>query len=417
MKHCNILTFTFALLFLTSPSFGQSLDVLSIDSLPNKGLLLDKGWKYQTGDNLDWAKPSFDDSAWAKIDPTKEIAALPEVFDANIKWLRFNFEITSDLPKPLGLAINQAGASELYLNGRLFHRFGHFDTVAANVVAYDPCEVAIHIPADTIGRYTLAVRYALQPNIRYTQIFGVTQNRLFNAVIVNLVPTLHTQRAFNLYYSGMEIFIIGIQLLLFVLHLFSYLYNRDNKTQLVLAVYLLAVTLTWALKVIGHNQYSVEDRYFTLNMANSFLGFATVCLLNVVYRMAKTRPDWHYYAMIAFQLVYVAVGWFSYGFPWQTLLLLTCTFYGFFILIRLVRIGMKKSIKGFLPLGVAISFAIFGLTWISSSVLFLDYKVTHYGFNELKFGISPDLVVLVFTVSSIAIPVGLSIFILKTNWF
>ena len=29
--------------------------------------------------NPDWAKPDFDDSAWARIDPTKEIAALPEV--------------------------------------------------------------------------------------------------------------------------------------------------------------------------------------------------------------------------------------------------------------------------------------------------------------------------------------------------
>ena len=78
-------------------------------------MLLNKGWKYQTGDNPDWAKTDFDDSAWTPIDPTKDIAALPEIFNAQIKWLRLDFEVKNKLPNPLGIAINQAGASEIYL--------------------------------------------------------------------------------------------------------------------------------------------------------------------------------------------------------------------------------------------------------------------------------------------------------------
>ncbi len=63
----------FFILFLAlscSIGFGQAF---RIDSLPQQGILLDKGWKWHAGDNPDFAKADFDDSAWESIDPTKDI--------------------------------------------------------------------------------------------------------------------------------------------------------------------------------------------------------------------------------------------------------------------------------------------------------------------------------------------------------
>ena len=34
-------------------------------------LSLDKGWKFQTGDNLEWAQPQFADTAWKAIRPDR----------------------------------------------------------------------------------------------------------------------------------------------------------------------------------------------------------------------------------------------------------------------------------------------------------------------------------------------------------
>ena len=42
---------------------AQKADTFRIDSLPTEGVLLDKGWKFQVGDNTDWAKPDFDDTS------------------------------------------------------------------------------------------------------------------------------------------------------------------------------------------------------------------------------------------------------------------------------------------------------------------------------------------------------------------
>ena len=36
-------------------------NVYQIDSIPAKGIIIDKGWKYQLADNFTWAKTDFDD--------------------------------------------------------------------------------------------------------------------------------------------------------------------------------------------------------------------------------------------------------------------------------------------------------------------------------------------------------------------
>ena len=398
------------LLFFSSYTFAQNTPIFQIDSLPTEGVLLNKGWKYQTGDNPNWAKPDFDDSTWKPIDPTKDIATLPEVFNAQIKWLRLNFEVKNKLPNPLGIAINQAGASEIYLNGRLIHQFGHFDTDSTKVKAYDPLEIPIYFPADSVGQHHLAVRYALQPYIRYTNIYSKTKNCLFNATILNLVPTLNVQSDFRVYYTGLDIFKIGIFFMLFVLHLAFYFYQRSNKTHLLLAMCFLTFALNFVFKTIGQSQFSVEYRYFYMNLAIWVNGLGSICLYYAFYRMAKVRLDIYYYALIVFQLVAMFVPSFTYGFPWEPVLVLTVYIFGFFVMFRLTKIGLKKGIKGFWVLGVATMLTFLGLICLMLAVLVLNYSVSPHGEHVLKYGISPYLLAVVVNLGIIAIPVGLSLF-------
>ena len=401
---------TLIILFLYLNTFAQNSQIFHIDSLPTEGVLLNKGWKYQTGDNPNWAKPDFDDSAWKPIDPTKDIMALPEIFNAQIKWLRLDFEVKNKLPNPLGIAINQAGASEIYLNGHLIHQFGHIDSDSTKVKAYDPLEIPIYFPADSVGQYHLAVRYALQPNIRYTNIYSHTKNRLFNATLLNLVPTLNAQRDFRVYYTGLDIFKIGIFFMLFVLHLAFYFYQRSNKTHLILAMCFLTFTLCLVFKIIGQSQFSVEYRYFNLNLAIWVNGLGSICIYNAFYRMAKVRLDIYFYALIAFQLVAMFVPSFTYGFPWEPVLILSVYIFSFIVMFRLTRIGLKKGIKGFLVLGVAIMLNMLGLICLILAVLFLNYSISPNGEQVLKYGISPYLLAVVVNLGIIAIPIGLSLF-------
>lgn len=403
--------YTLIFLFISVTAYAQQTHIFRIDSLPTEGVLLNKNWKFQTGDNPDFAKPDFDDSAWADIDPTKDIMALPGIVNAQIKWLRLHVEVTNKQPNLLlGLAINQAGASEIYLNGRLIHQIGHIGTDSNKTKAHDPLEYPVYFPADSVGHYHLAVRYALQPNIRYTQIFRQTKNRLFNATLVDLLSTLNSKRAFNRYYLGLEIFCIGILSMLLILHSIFYFFQRINKTHLLLAIYIMGIMAVRILKLIGETQFSVEYRYYSLNIANCLLAMSVVCLARVYYRIAKVNLDNYYYSFIGFQCIYALISVFNYGFPWQSILLLIGTIYGFFLSTRLTRIGLKKEIKGFLMLSIGIMISVLGLLCRVIAALFLNYGVSPLGYNTLNYGVSPYLIDLIIILGALAIPISLSIF-------
>jgi hypothetical protein len=87
--------FYFILLFFLSVDNCLSQDsstyVFHLNKLPPEGVLLDKGWKFQSGDNPEYSKPDFNDKQWKSIDPTKDIHDIPELWKSNIDWFRLHF--------------------------------------------------------------------------------------------------------------------------------------------------------------------------------------------------------------------------------------------------------------------------------------------------------------------------------------
>ncbi len=73
----RIYFFWISLLLGCTSSIAQ--DVCHIDKLNEDGITLNKCWKFQQGDSVQWASTNFDDSKWQPIDPVKDIHALPEL--------------------------------------------------------------------------------------------------------------------------------------------------------------------------------------------------------------------------------------------------------------------------------------------------------------------------------------------------
>ena len=120
--------------------------------------------KFHSGDDAVWAQLEFDDSDWEQITN----GSSPWDRWEGIGWFRFVLEIDSTFwGIPLGLVVgNIFGGAEVYLDGKLVHRFGKVVSSRGEEEAYvewEPRAIALHPSQNRSGgrsRHMLAIRYS-----------------------------------------------------------------------------------------------------------------------------------------------------------------------------------------------------------------------------------------------------------------
>src|SRR5215510_9382069 len=152
---------------LLTTSLSAQSDVtftLTADSLQNgKSVELSKlNWKYQPGDDSQFADPQFDDHLWGTLQGTAiTLAHIPQSGWRGIGWFRLRLQVAPALAnQPLALVMVHYGASEVYLDGKLAQRFGMVGTTPDTEVAYNPNTLPINIALDARGEHVLAVRHS-----------------------------------------------------------------------------------------------------------------------------------------------------------------------------------------------------------------------------------------------------------------
>jgi two-component system, NtrC family, sensor kinase len=191
------------LLFVTTCTMAQHAanpgdTPVVVKQLSKEGILLNKGWKFTVGDNPSFANAAYDDQNWQPIDPTKDIHDLPQLW-TGICWLRLHFNIDSAIIGSLVMEIQQSGASEIFLNGKLLHRFGIVSTNPDKIKALAP-DRPFSLPSARNTEQVLAIRYTLQPHIRYSTHWG-SQNRGLS-IIVNTIENGNYQYQWRPYDVG-----------------------------------------------------------------------------------------------------------------------------------------------------------------------------------------------------------------------
>jgi signal transduction histidine kinase len=130
---------------------------------PNPDMVVLSGnWKYQLGDNPDWAKPDLDDSNWPTGDSWFANTGVPDGWDGR-GWFRFRLTIDPTLiGETLAMVIIQLGAIEVYVDGELAHSVGVIgETEGDRVDAHHHTVPAVHpIVFDRDTEHLIAVRVA-----------------------------------------------------------------------------------------------------------------------------------------------------------------------------------------------------------------------------------------------------------------
>jgi hypothetical protein len=165
-------------LLLLLPSGGQLVAAQPAAAmhvtLGNAAVELFGPWKFHTGDDLAWAQPDFDDSAWTTMDMTPP----PGTADATLgssgyipgwtdrgyagysgyAWYRLTVDVEgADDPMALKMPDNADDAYQVYVNGQRIGTFGRF--TGHGVTAYSTLPRAFRLPKDIrSGRVTIAIR-------------------------------------------------------------------------------------------------------------------------------------------------------------------------------------------------------------------------------------------------------------------
>jgi two-component system NtrC family sensor kinase len=172
-----ILGFLFSLSLFSQ---DEKVSVITDTNFSNQWITLANDWRYQKGDNLEWAKPEFDDASWKQFssinlnmpDSTNAIAG-----DNDIVWFRKRITADSSLSKTLVFEVDQQGASEIYLDGKLIYTLGTVSSNPEELENYDPRGTLLSFPQLNGKEQVLAIRYAngqykLPKNRRYANTSG-----------------------------------------------------------------------------------------------------------------------------------------------------------------------------------------------------------------------------------------------------
>ncbi|WP_237144824.1 ATP-binding protein [Pontibacter pamirensis] len=401
MKSSLLLLCSLFLAFVQVQAQPMADSVVYLHTLPADGVVLDKGWKYLSGDNPAYANPDYNDEAWKTINPTLDIYDCQQIPKSGIVWFRLRLIINTSLERQLALIIQQSGASEIYLDGQLIHRFGVVSSNPANVKAYDPLwkPVSFPIKKDTIQ--VLAVRFATQPNIRYTTIFATTNHALWMQIkdVESAVSFYHQQASL---FKWLHIIIIGVCFLFCVLHFAFYLFYPSQKANFYFAVFALFLVTAIVLQHIFYLEaHEVKYKFFLGNFSFVFFLVGNLFLLTAIHYLLEQKKDIFYWGLVFYVIISFFLNSGSYRWGWLAGGVLAQNLINFNIL-RISLLALRRKKRGSLIIVAgAILYSIGFLMFIAQGKLVnVDFFLT-----------ISTLPTVLFNINQLSIPMAASIYL------
>ncbi len=247
----RILLLLFGFFFLLRPQVGVAQHITLSDSSFTDGssqVEVRFPWKYQRGDNPDWANVDFDDKAWQTVQSTF-ISNTPAANDwLGIGWFRLH--LRNNLPSDsiaVGMLLEPYGAAEVYLNGQLVHRYGNVNK-DANFEVRQLDDRVKSLPMQGEGPHVLAVRVS---NARAHAYLSATDRIGFQMWLGDATAMIAASDTSRRSHTAVPMFFLGLFLALAFINLMLYLTNLEESTPIYVALTCLTVMVT---TVIHHHE-------------------------------------------------------------------------------------------------------------------------------------------------------------------
>jgi len=400
------------LLCMAFPVWGQ--DALAFKTQdPGKGFVEVGGkWHFQTGDDLSWAEPGFDDSGWEQLRGDETWGSQTHPSYAGFAWYRKRIEITS-AGGPLTLLMPPLDdAYELYWNGK---KFGGSGSLPPDAYWYAfPHPIAFPLPTNSgllaIRAWKAALATADPATVGGMEAAPLIGDAAYLALLTRATRLTREWRNLPGLISSYLMLVTGLIALLLFMR------ERSRRLYLWLAIYLIALAsggLTGAL-------LSNEIGFVTSQLYSQILSCASWlslwALLLALFGMDRERSWRRWTAALAGLYVaaqavdLICIVFWKYGGPlvvWTDAITTAIYTFAPLYLVAIVIGGLHRRRQVYLwPLALII--AVEGLWFFVLSALGQGLQITHldklyvamqgvgFTFGDYQFSMIPILEALVF---------------------
>ncbi len=258
--------------------FSQTIDSLNtVDSLQITWAKLDttgsislgNEWKYHPGDDTAWADMGFNDSNWQKINTRLNFDSLKENTWQGFGWFRKKFDIDSSLYNhPVAFTVDQRGASEIYLNGKLIRKYGVVSKNADKEVTYNPQNIPFVTVLDSNSVQVLAIRYSNLNGEKYYDRYRGSADEAGFSISIRPGDKSIEQKVADIFFGTFLFTVLGGILLAFaVLHMLIYFFYSRGKENLFYAMFAGSMALFFGAALYSNNTHSINDISYIINLS------------------------------------------------------------------------------------------------------------------------------------------------------
>jgi signal transduction histidine kinase len=307
-----------ALLFFCLSACRQS--TAPGDHLPtNHMLVLDSGWTFRP-DGTDVNPDSIPATSGSiRVDPTQDIVQFLKAHPAPLTgWLHNSFTIPKSWPvETYALAVLQTVASEIYLDGKLVAQYGTIAQADQPSREYDPILSPVPINLVPGKSYAMDVRIGIAAGTRYTTIFE-SPNPLFRAEIKPFPAALAEHTRMHVIESGFLRLNVGINIMLFIVHFFFYILNRQQIANLYLSLSGLVYIVGYSLQLVYFLYMpNHTDRYYLGNVVFLLFQLGNTLLFFAVHQFLERKRDLAYWVLVTCFFIALVLNLSIYPQGWQ----------------------------------------------------------------------------------------------------
>lgn len=237
-----MLQFLLILMLNISPVTRTEKLFVASDSLFNKNGILNlgirDGWRFQPGDDLNWADPYFNDSVWMFYKPAGLTEPIPDTLWNGYGWFRYRFAADSSAYEmATHLYFLTWGAAEVYLDGKLIRKYGVFSTYPQGekrFMPYNKTFPALVMQHD--GSHVLAIRFSYHKGQQYKKLLGKYAGTF--GFDIGLATDHYSKRLISRNnMSTRQFYILSTMMFLIVLlHLFIFVLFPAERSNLYIAI-------------------------------------------------------------------------------------------------------------------------------------------------------------------------------------